>query len=491
MSIKGSCCGTHASVEPTDRRGFLHRVAGGIYGAALASLLSGDRFGARCLAATTAPAAVRPQSRFQPRAKSVIQLFMHGGPSQIDLFDPKPALDKHHGEEYFSKIAGEVEFGAEAGALMRSPFKFAQHGQSGLWISDAMPHLATQADELCMIRSMQTVNITHEPAIRKIHTGQMIPGHPVMGAWISYGLGSENENLPAYVVLDDPAGLPVNGIENWQAGFLPPQYQGTRLRSTGSPVINLEPEFNDPESVIKTERKFIADWNRLHLESRTEHGELSARMASYEMAARMQLSATDALDLSQESAKTFELYGIGRELTNSYGRRCLMARRLVERGVRFVQIFIDNQIWDNHSRIATELRTACDRTDKPIAGLLQDLRQRGLLEDTLVLWCGEFGRLPLAQLRGGVDEANAGRDHNKNAFTLWMAGAGVKKGYAFGATDELGFKAVENPVSVADWHATVLHLLGLDVDQLTFDVHGLKEKLTGVFEWHLVKDILA
>jgi hypothetical protein len=292
-------------------------------------------------------------------------------------------------------------------------------------------------------------------------------------------------------VLDDPQGLPVVGVENWQAGFLPPQYQGTRLRSKGVPIVNLKPEFDEPTDIALAERGFIADLNRLHMDQHPHRPELAARLASYELAARMQLSATDALDLSQETAETLALYGVGEDPTNSYGRRCLMARRLVERGVRFVQIFIDRQIWDHHTRLAASMKNSCARTDKPIAGLLQDLRQRGLMDQTLVVWGGEFGRLPLAQLRAGVDEANAGRDHNKNAFTVWMAGAGVKRGLTYGATDDFGIKAVENQVNVQDWHATILHLLGIDYEKLTFDAHGLQEKLTGVFETRVIKEILA
>lgn len=484
------CCSTDN--RPVDRRGFLHSVADGMYGAALATLLAADLgLPKQALASSNKSAHGELTRHVPPKAKSVIQLFMNGGPSQVDLFDPKPMLDKRHGESYFDQIAGDIEFVAEAGNIMRSPFKFAQHGESGLWMSDAMPHLATQVDELCMIRSMHSVNNTHEPAIRKIHTGQMIPGHPVMGSWISYGLGSENANLPAYLVLDDPRGLPVLGVDNWQAGFLPPQHQGTRLRSTGVPVVNLQPGYDEPEPVAFAERQLIAKLSEMHRESRPHQPELQARIASYEMAARMQLAATDALDLSQESPATLAMYGIGEQATDSYGRRCLMARRLVERGVRFVQLFIERQIWDNHAQIGNSLRSASRKTDKPTAGLLQDLRQRGLIDETLVLWGGEFGRMPIAQLRGVTDEKAAGRDHNKNAFTVLMAGGGVKRGFAYGSTDELGFAAVEDKVSVQDWHATILHLLGIDFEKLTYDVHGLKERLTGVFETRVVKEILA
>jgi hypothetical protein len=292
-------------------------------------------------------------------------------------------------------------------------------------------------------------------------------------------------------VLDDPKGLPINGSENWNAGFLPPIYQGTRFRSTGSPVLNLRPETDDPPEVVRLERALLNRLDRLHQQSRYGQPNLEARIASYELAARMQMSATDALDLSQETPSTQELYGIGREPTDSYGRRCLIARRLVERGVRFVQLYINAQIWDNHTGLAADMKAACDRTDLPIAGLLTDLKQRGLLRDTLVVWGGEFGRLPIAQLPADKNVRNAGRDHNKNAACCWLAGGGIKAGTTFGATDELGFAAVENKVSVPDWHATLLHLLGLKHDQLFVDHHGLKEKLTGVNKSRVVSEILA
>ena len=438
-----------------------------------------------------AAADLRPREPHQePQAKSVIHLFMNGGPSQMDLFDPKPMLDRHHGKTYFEKIAGEVESPQSAGALMRSPFSFARRGECGMWVSDAMPCLAKQVDDIALIRSMYTTNLTHEPALYLIQSGKMTPGRPALGAWVAYGLGSECQNLPAYVVLDDPLGLPVNGVENWQAGFLPPVFQGTRFRSSGSPVLNLHPEIERPAGVVQAERRWLAQLDQLHLSRRAGQPMLDARIASYELAARMQLAASDVLDLSQESRETQEAYGIGREPTDSYARRCLIARRLVERGVRFVQIYIDAQIWDNHAALATDLQTACDRTDRPIAALLSDLKQRGLLESTLVVWGGEFGRLPIAQLPPDKNAQQAGRDHNKNAFSSWMAGGGVKPGVTYGATDEIGLHAVEDRVSVPDWHATILHLLGLRFDRLFVLENGLKEKLTGVSEAHVVKGIL-
>jgi hypothetical protein len=469
------------------RRDLFRSVPGGIAGAALASLLDAD------FARGEAPHTdLKPRKpHFPAKAKAVIHLFQNGGPSQMDLFDPKPELDRLHGRSYADKLAGEIEFVGAAGAIMRSPFKFAKHGKCGAPVSDAMPHLAGAVDDITFIRSMHTTNITHEPAVYMIQSGKITPGRPTLGAWVTYGLGSENQNLPAYVVLDDPRGLPVNGVENWQAGFLPPQFQGTRFRSTGSPVLNLKPDTERPASIAQAESDLRAKLDAMHKNARPDQPTLDARIASYELAARMQLAATDALDISQEPLRVQEMYGIGREPTDSYGRRCLIARRLIERGVRFVQLYINLHIWDTHNNIATDLKAACDRTDKPTAALLRDLKQRGLLDSTLVIWGGEFGRLPIAQLPTDKNERKAGRDHNKNAFCTWMAGGGTKPGFTYGATDELGLSAVENRVSVRDWHATILHLLGMNHEQLFIEQNGLKEKLTGVEEAHVVKGILA
>jgi hypothetical protein len=468
-------------------------MGAGIHGAALWHLLGSDLFAAASHGASTPEFEdFRPRaSHFPAKAKSVIHLFMNGGPSQMDLFDPKPELDRRHGESYFNKIAGEVESPSAAGALMRSPFKFVQHGQCGMWVSDALPHIARHVDDIALIRSLYTTNITHEPALYLIQTGHMPTGYPTLGSWVTYGLGSECQDLPAYVVLDDPLGLPVNGIENWQAGFLPPLFQGTRFRSTGSPVLNLHPAAGDPPLVVQMQRDLLSRLDAMHKRRRPGQPNLDARIASYELAARMQVSATDALDLSREPASTLEMYGIGREPTDSYGRRCLIARRLVERGVRFVQLYINGQIWDHHAAIESGLKEACGRTDLPIAGLLQDLKQRGLLDETLVIWGGEFGRLPIAQLAADQNEQSAGRDHNKNAACCWMAGGGVKGGTTHGATDEIGLSAVEDRVSVHDFHATILHLLGLRHEELFVNQNGLKEKLTGVNTARVVSEVLA
>jgi hypothetical protein len=495
------------------RRGFFQSVSGGIYGAALGYLLGRD-----VLAAPSPPtplpggargdgsSPVSPPGRgvggegvdlrprpphFPAKARAVIHLFMNGGPSQMDLFDPKPMLARHHGRPYFNRIAGEVENPQSAGALMRSPFRFAQHGQCGMWLSDALPCLAEHVDDIALVRSMFTTNLTHEPAVYLIQSGRMAPGRPTLGSWVVYGLGSENQDLPAYVVLDDPRGLPVNGVDNWDAGFLPPLYQGTRFRPTGAPLLNLRPEVARPAGVVQAERALLNELDQVHRRQRPGQPTLDARIASYELAGRMQLAATDALDLSSERPATLAMYGVGQEPTDSYGRRCLIARRLVERGVRFVQLYINGQIWDNHTALATDLRAACARTDQPVAALLRDLKQRGLLDSTLVIWGGEFGRLPIAQLPPDRDDRRAGRDHNKNAFCTWLAGAGIKGGTTYGATDELGLAAVEDRVSVPDWHATILHLLGLHHDRLFVEQSGLRERLTGVNEAHVVRGILA
>ena len=467
-----------AANHAISRRDFFQTVTGGFMGGALLSL-----FEREALAAPLQPP-------FVPRAKSVIHLFMNGGPSQMDLFDPKPKLDRLHGKSYFDEIAGEVENPTAAGSLMRCPYKFSQHGQCGMPVSEVMPHLSQCVDDIAFIRSMHTTNITHEPALFIAQSGRMQPGLPTLGSWISYGLGSENQNLPAYVVLEDPDKLPVNGTQNWQAGFLPPQHQGTRFRAKGAPVLNLKPAFDQPTAIESLERDLIARFNKRHKAERLLQPRLDARIASYELAARMQVEASDALNLNQETEVTKKMYGIGGKTTDSYARRCLIARRLVERGVRFVQLFIDFQIWDNHTEIKTGLRGCCDKTDQPVAALLKDLKQRGLLDQTLVVWGGEFGRLPIAQLPGDKNADKAGRDHNKNAMVTWMAGGGTKGGVVYGATNDIGMAAVQDRVSIADWHATILHCLGLDHHKLVYNRNGLDERLTSVFEDRVIKEIM-
>jgi hypothetical protein len=483
-------CNPQREKQYFTRRDFFDRVADGLYGVALTTLLSGDLYGASTATEERAVYDLKKRApHFEPKAKSVIHLFMNGGPSQMDLFDPKPMLEKHHGEPYFDKVAADLTTPETAGGLMRSPFKFKQFGKAGTWVSDALPHFTEVVDDVALIRSMHTMHPNHEPALFAIQSGRIIPGRPSMGSWVVYGLGTENQSLPAYVVLDDPLGLPINGTQNWQAGFLPPVYQGTRIRSTGSPILNLTPEVEAPNEVVQAGRDLLSRLDQIHKKKHPNQLQLDARIASYELAAKLQIEATDALDIGKESKETLEMYGVGQEPTDSYARRCLMARRLVERGVRFVQLYINGQIWDNHSFLARDMKAAAERTDKPVAALIRDLKQRGLMKDTLVIWGGEFGRMPIAQMENGLE--SAGRDHNPHAFTLWMAGAGIKPGTVLGSTDELGHQAIEDRVSVIDWHATILHLLGLDYQRLVFDQNGLKEKLTSVLEARVVNQILA
>ena len=480
-----------AKIQPWSRRDFFSSFANGLHASALAYLFGMDLIASRNVMAAsseTGIADLRPKGpHFTPKAKSVIHLFMNGGPSQVDLLDPKPMLKKYEGQPPSRELANDIEFIDQAGGMMPSPFKFSKCGQSGIEVSELLPHLSQQVDEITLIRSMFTTHFNHEPAVYMMQTGRLFTGHPSLGSWVVYGLGTENQNLPAYVVLDDPKGLPVNGIQNWQSGWLPPVYQGTRMRSEGSPLLNLKPQEEFPGEVSERARSIVRRLDSRHREARPGNPELDARIASYELAARMQMSATDALDTSQESSATQQMYGLNNDVTASYGRRCLMARRLVERGVRFVQIFIESQIWDNHSNLKTELGACCAKTDQPAAALLKDLKQRGLLDSTLVIWGGEFGRLPLSQMRS----MNAGRDHGPGGFSSWLAGGGVKKGHVHGATDEIGYKAVVDPVSPHDFHATLLHLLGMNHEKLVFNHNGLDERLSGVEPARVIEGILA
>ncbi|MEZ5398423.1 MAG: DUF1501 domain-containing protein [Bryobacteraceae bacterium] len=464
------------------RRDFFSRISDGLMGAALANLFAED------LAATSRLYDLTPKKpHHAPKAKAVIQLFQNGGPSQVDLFDYKPALEKYAGQPPSRDLAAEVRAVRETGGLMPSPYKFARHGQSGLEISEMLPHLAGVADEITVVRSMFTTHLAHEAALFLMHGGRILPTRPSLGSWIVYGLGSENRNLPAYVVLDDPKGPPINFIQNWQSGWLPAVYQGTRVRSEGSAILNLRARQEDPPAIVDLGRSLLHRMDAAHRDLHPGNVELEARIANYELAARMQMEATDALDLSKESEATREAYGMNNERTASYGTRCLMARRLVERGVRLVQIYIEQQIWDNHNRIREGLDYACGKTDQPSAALVRDLKERGLLDDTLVVWGGEFGRLPIAQSPG----ATAGRDHGPSGFSLWMAGGGLKRGFAYGSTDEIGYRAAENKVSVHDFHATVLHLLGMSHRDLTFEREGRSERITDEFPARVVHEIIA
>lgn len=459
------------------RRELFQRVGGGIAGMALASLLLEEQGLAAPVSGTLSP-------HIPPRAKAVIQLFQHGGPSHMDLLDPKPELNQRDGQpmpKYFTDL---VAISAHGG-LLGTPFKFAPAGQSGIPYSEIIPHTASCADDIAVVRSMYTEHNNHEQALWMMHGGLTVTGRPTLGAWVNYALGSENRDLPAYVVLRNDAALPVDGIRNWSAGWLPPRYAGVHLRTSGPPVLYLQPGSEVPPAVSKLRTGLLESLNNSH---RASHQiidpQLEARIASYELAARMQVSATEALDLANETEETQKLYGLDNAVTAPYARRCLMARRLVERGVRFVQIFVEGQRWDTHADNANATKKICDETDRPTAALLKDLKQRGLLDSTLVVWGGEFGRTPVSQ--GG-----SGRDHHKQGFSVWMAGGGIKGGQAYGATDELGYHAVENRVKVSDFHATIMHLLGLDHKQVNYHLRGRDERLTDVYDAKVLTPLIA
>ncbi|MDR3618374.1 MAG: DUF1501 domain-containing protein [Paludisphaera borealis] len=447
-----------------NRRAFLGRSAGSLGLMALAHLLDQESGRGRVLAAgpeiTKLPKA---------RAKSVICLFQHGGPSQMDLFDPKPALARFDGKPYPGKL--EIHFNTQAGNVLASPFRFAPRGESGMVLSELLPHTSAIADEITLVRSMTTESVDHEAALRLIHSGKILAGRPTLGSWVIYALGSENRDLPAYVVLSDPGGLPVDGVRNWSSGWLPAVYQGTPFRSGANPVLNLEtPKTLTPEA-RGGQLRFLDALNQAHLARHVGDTELEARIANFETAARMQTAVPDALNLDSEPKAIRSMYGLDNEVTREYGTRCLIARRLIERGVRFVQLFLSGQPWDTHNKNAEMLKSLCARTDQPSAALVLDLRQRGLLDDTIVLWTGEFGRLPVSQ---GKD----GRDHNRHGFSLWLAGGGFKRGYVHGATDDFGYSAVSDAVSVQDLQATILHTLGLDHRRLVFPHEGRDDSLT-------------
>ncbi len=460
------------------RRAFLARYAGGIGALAMSQLLTND-----LRAEVTAPGMGARTGT--ARAKRVICLFQHGGPSQMDLFDPKPELQKWHGKPY---PGGEIEvhFDKQQGNVLGSPFSFAKHGESGMELCEHLPHTARIADDICLVRSMSTESVDHESALRLIHSGKFLAGMPAWGSWVLYALGTANENLPAYVVLGDPGGLPVDGEKNWSSGFLPALYQGTPFRSSASPVFNLQTPAGIGPTARRNQLNLLEELNRRHLDRHPENTELTARIANFETAARMQMAVPDALDLTGETTGTRQQYGLDNPATAEYGTRCLLARRLIERGVRFVQIFMSGQPWDTHSKNAESLKGLCARTDQPSAALVMDLKQRGLLDDTIVLWTGEFGRLPISQ---GTD----GRDHNRRAFSLWLAGGGFRSGYVHGATDDFGYASVKDVVNVHDLHATLLHSLGLDHQRLTHPHDGRDASLTDaeVTKAKVVPELLA
>jgi len=474
-----------------NRREMLRRAGGGAGLLALAGLLQETGLLLPSARAATINPLAPHAPHFAAKAKSVIWLFMNGGPSQMDTWDYKPELGRQNGKELegFDKKTG---FFTEAvGPLMKSPFDWAQHGQSGTWVSDLFPHLSRHVDKMAFIHSCHTESNNHSPALFMINTGSTRMGFPCVGSWMTYGLGSESRNLPSFVVMSDPLdrGLPKGNASNWGAGFLPSVYQGTWLRPKGDPIDNLKPPPAMNDNAQRAQLDLLARLNGHHLTQSPVDNELRARIESFELAYRMQTAAPEAFDIERESEDVKQLYGLDQKHCRHFSAQCLMARRLVERGVRFVQIYsggMENQrSWDGHEDIVGNHRGFARETDQPIAGLLADLEQRGLLDETLVIWGGEFGRLPISQ-KG----SKPGRDHNPHAFTYWLAGGGVKGGVHHGATDELGHKAVVDRVSVNDLHATILHLLGLEHERLTYFHDGRNFRLTDV-AGEVVRAILA
>ena len=456
---------------PLSRRRFLQRSGLGFGSLALASMIEQDGL----LAPSASAADSKPRVDLLPRnghfpgqAKSVIMLFQSGAPSQMDLFDPKPQLQQQHGQNVgIASLQGRAPE-----PLMASPFRFRRHGEAGIEFSELVPHLASVADDLCVIRSMYTFDPCHAGAPLIFLTGKLAFGRPTLGTWIGYALGTENQNLPSYVVLHDIEGHNTAGAALWDNGWLPALYRGTEFRPKGSPVLNLRAARELPAGADQDDLKLIGLLNQKYAQRYPQATDLETRIRNYELAARMQLAAEENLDLSTETAATRNLYGLENPATAEYGTQCLMARRLVEAGVRFIQIMNKpHNPWDHHSNIKTRLPQTCLATDQPSAALIADLKQRGLLDETLVVWVGEFGRLPTSQ--GG-----SGRDHNMHAFTALAAGGGLKQGHVHGSTDEFGHKAEVDPVSVLDLLATILHQVGLDHTRLTYKHNNLEESLT-------------
>lgn len=453
---KHACC---------NRRHFLASNAYGIGGLALAWLLKQDDAFAEPKPPELEPRSfdlIRKQPDHEPTATAMISLFMQGGPSHLDLFDPKPGMKKYHLKPFPGKI--KYDNAAQASSkVFHSPWKFRKHGDAGIEISELLPHLSNVVDDFTLVRSMHTGVNNHGQSINALNTGRTLKGRPVLGSWLTYGLGAETENLPTYVSLTDPAGLPVLGVDNWSNGWLPAIYQGTVIRPREPRILNLNAPPELAGGVQKRYLSFLQRLNKAHAQKHPGEFDLQARIASYELAAKMQSSATEALDITKETKATHRLYGLDDSVTKDYGTRCLIARRLIERGVRFAQVFTRYQFWDHHGNIRNSLPRSCRKVDRPSAALITDLKQRGLLDTTIVHWGGEMGRLPVIQ-----NEKSIGRDHNTYGFSSLFAGGGFRGGYVHGATDDFGHHAVKDVVHHYDYHRTLLHLFGLNPEKLTF-----------------------
>ncbi len=471
------------------RREFLWQTGAGFGAVALASMLDNSFFGSKVQAATSAnPLAAKPP-HFAPKAKSIIFLFMYGGPSHIDTFDYKPSMIGMDGKTVDVKTFGRGGH-RNQGRIVEPRWKFKQYGQCGKWVSELFPHVAQHVDDIAFLHSMTADSPIHGSAMLMMNSGKILSGSPALGSWVNYGLGSVNENLPGFVVMLDPTGGPISGAKNWSSGYMPATYQGTVLRSEGNPILDLQ----SPPGVTRPEQRemldSIASINARHFAQRSEDTELAARINSYELAYKMQEHAPEAVDMNDEEAETLELYGVNKPETRDFGKRCIIARRLVERGVRCVQLYSggahNDDNWDAHGDLEKNHNKHAGDTDQPIAALLHDLKRRGLLDSTLVVWGGEFGRQPTAEYAQG-----SGRDHNAYGFTMWMAGGGIKGGVSVGSTDELGSAAVEQPMHVKNLHATILNQLGLDPNRLSYFYSGLDQKLVGVEHIEPIHEIIA
>ena len=461
------------------RRNFLLTAGGGAGAIALAAMTNPPGFAAD----TSSTLAPRP-THFRPRAKRVIWLFMHGGPSHVDLLDPKPELVKHAGQPVPESFGPVMTRRDVARNPLMPPIKpFRPRGESGLEISDFLPRLSRHADDLCVIRSLHGDSVNHPQSVYQMNTGSVLMGKPSVGSWVAYGLGTENQNMPAFVVLPDPGGGIKGGPPAWGSGNLPAVYQGITMRPGRAPILDLQPQ---PEISSKQQQatlQLVQQWNREHVRQRYKDDDLSARVAAYELAFRMQAAAPQLVDLDQETAETHALYGLNHPTTREFGQRCLLARRMVESGVRFVQLYSGNTGgWDAHKNVAQNHGDYCQRTDLPVAALITDLKRRGLWEDTLLIWGGEFGRMPMS-------EKGTGRDHNPWGYSVWLAGAGIQGGWAYGETDPIGLRAVKDKVHVRDFHATILSLLGVDHERLSFFHNGLDQRLTGPAEARVIREI--
>jgi Protein of unknown function (DUF1501) len=470
------------------RREFLWQSGAGFGAVALSSLLGNDFFQQANAADSSTAKSSTKQPHFAPKAKSIIFLFMYGGPSHMDTFDYKPSMTGMDGKTVTVKTFGRGGHRNE-GRIVEPRWKFKQYGECGKWVSDLFPNLAGCVDDIAFLHSMTADSPIHGSAMLMMNSGKILSGSPALGSWVNYGLGSVNENLPGFVVMLDPKGGPISGAKNWSAGYMPATFQGTVLRSKGTPLLDL----NAPEGVSRSAQREMLDSlaavNARHAAQRSGHEDLNSRIASYELAFKMQEHAPEAVDLSGEDVKTLEMYGVGNPKTDDFGRRCMIARRLVERGVRCIQLYSggahNDDNWDAHGDLEANHNKHAGATDQPIAALLNDLKQRGLLESTLVVWGGEFGRQPTAEYAKG-----SGRDHNSYGFTMWMAGGGIKGGVSVGTTDELGAAAVERPMHVKNLHATILNQLGLDPNRLSYFYSGLNQKLVGVEHIDPISEII-